>query len=316
MSFVRTVLGDIQPEQMGLTYSHEHIIIEGSFPTIANKDFVLNDVEKISEELKDLYALGGRTVVDTMPANSGRNIIKLVEVSKRSGINVICPTGIHLEKYYPPNHWRYHLSEDNLTELFIKDVEEGIDVYDYGCPIVQRTLHKAGVIKLATGDEPITLHQEKIFHAVVNAHKKTGAPILTHTNSGRHAIAQAKFLHKLGADLEHVVLSHVDRCTDLNYHKELMQTGVYVEYDSHFRWKKNEENFTYQLLEYFLPQYSNRIVLGMDMARHTYWKSYGGKPGLNYLLTTFKDELNKINLMEYFDQMLCQNPQRLFCFNS
>jgi len=43
MSFIRTVLGDIQPEQMGVTYSHEHIIIEESFPTIANKDFVLNN---------------------------------------------------------------------------------------------------------------------------------------------------------------------------------------------------------------------------------------------------------------------------------
>src|SRR6476646_3241853 len=105
MSFVRTVLGDIQPAQMGITYSHEHIVIEESFPTIANKDFILNDVEKITEELKGLYALGGRTVVDTMPANCGRSITKLVEVSQKSGIHIICPTGMHLEKYYLPNHW-------------------------------------------------------------------------------------------------------------------------------------------------------------------------------------------------------------------
>lgn len=315
MPFVRTVLGDIEPPEMGISYSHEHIVIEESFPTVANKDFILNDVAKISEELKELYALGGRTVVDTMPANCGRNILKLAEVSRRSGINIICPTGIHLEKYYPPNHWRYHLAEDELTDLFIKDVEEGIDVYDYGCPIVQRTSHKAGLIKLATGDEPITSHQEKIFRAVVNAHRNTGVPILTHTNSGKHAIEQVKLFDKLGADLEHVVLSHVDRCQDLVYHKDLMQTGVYVEYDSHFRWKKEEENFTCKLLEQFLPHYSNRIVIGMDMARNTYWNSYGGGPGLSYLLTTFRDELNKINLMEYFDQMFCQNPQRLFRFN-
>ena len=32
MSFVRTVLGDIEPSQMGVTYSHEHIVIEESFP--------------------------------------------------------------------------------------------------------------------------------------------------------------------------------------------------------------------------------------------------------------------------------------------
>jgi phosphotriesterase-related protein len=314
MSFVRTVFGDIDPLQMGLTYSHEHIVIEESFPTVGNKDFLLNDVEKTSMELKELYALGGRTVVDTMPANCGRNVLKLAEVSKRSGINIICPTGIHLEKYYPPNHWRYSLSEDELSELFIKDVEEGIDKHDYGCPIVQRTPHKAGLIKLATGDEPITSHQEKIFRAVVNAHKKTGAPILTHTNHGKHAIAQANLFDKLGADLKHVVLSHVDRNKDLGYQKELMQTGVYVEYDSHFRWKKNEENFTYKLLQYFLPVYSKQIVIGMDIARNIYWKSYGGKPGLKYLLTTFKDELNKIHLIEYFEQMFFKNPQQLFCF--
>lgn len=53
--FVRTVLGDIQPEEMGLTYSHEHIIIEESFPTVSNPLFILNDVEKVSQELIRFY---------------------------------------------------------------------------------------------------------------------------------------------------------------------------------------------------------------------------------------------------------------------
>jgi phosphotriesterase-related protein len=63
-----------------------------------------------------------------------------------------------------------------LTELFIKDIAMGIDEYDYSCPVVARTTHRAGVIKLATGDEKITGHQHKIFEAVVNAHLETGAP--------------------------------------------------------------------------------------------------------------------------------------------
>jgi phosphotriesterase-related protein len=315
MSFVRTVLGDISPQQMGLTYSHEHVVIEESFPTIANKDFILNDTVKIIEELNNFYTNGGRTLVDTMPANCGRNVLKLAEVSKRSHVHIVAPTGIHLEIYYPPNHWRYHLSEDELTDLFIKDVEEGIDEYDYGCPIVKRTQHKAGLIKLATGDEPITPHQEKIFHAVVNTHRHTGVPILTHTNSGKHAIAQANLFYKLGADLRHVVLSHVDKCKDLVYHKDLMQTGVYVEYDSHFRWKPGEENFTYKLLQQLLPDYADRIALGMDMARNTYWNSYGGKPGLNFLLTTFKRDLEKMGLMKYYEQMFFNNPQQLYTFS-
>jgi predicted metal-dependent phosphotriesterase family hydrolase len=314
MSFARTVLGDIEPHEMGLTYSHEHIVIEESFPTIANPDFILNNTELISAELKEFYQHGGRTVVDTMPANCGRNVIKLATVSRNSNVNIIVPTGIHLEIYYPPNHWRYHLPADELTSLFVKDITEGIDEYDYGCPIVKRTSHKAGLIKLATGDDKITAHQQKIFEAVVQTHIETGAPILTHTNSGKHAIAQAELFSKLGANVNHVVISHVDKNKDLSYHKELMHTGVYVEYDSHFRWKKGEENWTYTLLENLLPQYSNRIVIGMDTARNTYWRSYGGKPGLNFLLTTFKDKLSKMGLIKYFDQMFYHNPQQLFSF--
>jgi len=299
---------------MGLTYSHEHIVIDESFPTISNKDFILNNTGKISEELNEFYAMGGRTAVDTMPADCGRNILRLAEVSRLSNVNIIAPTGIHLEKYYPPNHWRYQLSGDKLTELFIKDVEEGIDEYDYGCPVVKRTPHKAGLVKLATGDEKITSHQEKIFQAVVNTHLNTGVPVLTHTNMGKHAMDQVNLFYKLGANLQHVVLSHVDKCKDLAWHKDLMQTGVYVEYDSHFRWKKGEENFTYKLLEQMLPVYANRIVLGMDMAKNTYWKSYGGKPGLVFLLTTFKDDMEKMGLASYFDQVFLANPQQLFSF--
>lgn len=315
MPFVRTVLGDIASHEMGLTFSHEHIIIEESFPTLANKDFVLNDVDKVSSELKNLYAAGGRTVVDTMPANCGRNVLKLAEVSKRSAVHIIAPTGIHLEKYYPPNHWRHYLSEDELTDLFVKDVEEGIDEYDYGCPIVKRTKHKAGLIKLATGDDPITSHQEKIFHAVVNTHRQTGVPILTHTNSGKHALAQANLFYKLGADLGHVVLSHVDKCKDIAYHKELMQTGVYVEYDSHFRWKNDDDNLTYTLLEQLLPDFSDQITAGMDMARHTYWQSYGGSPGFDYLLKIFPEQMKKRGLSAYLEKIFFTNPQQLFCFN-
>ena len=316
MTFVRTVLGDIQPEEMGLTYSHEHIVIEASFPTLANPEFILNDTIRISAELKDLHSLGGRTMVDTMPASCGRNILKLAKVSQNSGVNIIAPTGIHLEIYYPPNHWRYYLSVEELSELFIKDITEGVDQYDYCCPVVKRTSHKAGMIKLATGDEKISGHQKKIFEAVVNAHHETGAPILTHTNGGKLAMEQVELFLKLGADLNHVVISHVDKQQDLAFHHDLMQTGVYVEYDSHFRFMAKGDDWTYRLLENMLPKYSNRIVIGMDLAKNTYWKSYGGKPGLIYLLTEFRHELEIREIGDYSEELFFTNPQNLYSFKN
>lgn len=314
MSFIRTILKDISPSEMGVTYSHEHIVIEQSFPTLGNPDFLLNDTEKIIQELKGIKQLGCSTVVDTMPSNAGRNVIKSAEISRQTGIHIVVPTGIHLEIYYPANHWRYHYTEDQLSRLFIDDIITGIDKYDYNGPLVERTSCKAGLIKLATGDDSFTQHQEKIFRAVVNAHRVTGAPILTHTNYGKHALAQAELFEKLGADLNHVVLSHVDRNKDLVYHNDLMQTGVSVEYDSAFRWKKDEENWTYTLLEKLLPLYPNQITAGMDAARNTYWKSYGGNPGLDYLLTTFVNELQQRGLDTYFNKIFIKNPARIFSF--
>ena len=316
MLFVRTVLGDIHPDKMGLTYSHEHVVIEEGFTTLANPAFILNEAIRIAEELREFYQLGGRTLVDTMPAACGRNILKLAEVSRNTGVNIIVPTGIHLEIYYPPNHWRYHLSVDDLTELFIKDITTGVDVYDYNSPVVKRTSHKAGIIKLATGDDEITGHQRKIFEAVVNAHRETGAPILTHTNGGKLAMEQVGLFQKLGADLHHVVISHVDKQKDIIFHHDLMQTGVYVEYDSHFRWKSMDENWTITLLERLLPDYADRIVIGMDMAKNTYWKSYGGKPGLVYLLTEFRENLEAKGIGNYFEKLFFTNPRHLFVFNT
>lgn len=314
--FFRTVNGDRPIDEMGYCYAHEHIVIEESFPTCANQDFILNDVDKISTELKEFYSKGGRTVVDTMPANCGRNVLKLSEVSKQSGVHIIAPTGIHLEMYYVPNHWRYTYTEEQLTQLFIEDIELGVDEYDYNGPYVKRTEHKAGLIKLATGDESITTHQEKIFHAVVNAHTATGAPILTHTNFGKHALEQALLFDKLGADLKHIVLSHVDRMKDVAYHRAVLDTGVTVEYDSAFRWKENEENWTYLLLEKLLPQYHAQITLGMDMARSSYWKSYGGKPGLTFLIDEIPTKLSTWGMQEFLDTLFIQNPARLYAFRS
>lgn len=313
-TFFRTVLGDVPVEPMGITFSHEHIVIDNSYATFAYPEFLLNDSTKIIEELKGLKALGCATMVDTMPSNAGRNPYLSAQISQSSGINIIVPTGIHLEIYYPQSHWRYQLSAEQLSLLFIKDVEIGIDKYDYNSPIVERSPHKAGLIKLATGDEPITAHQEKIFQAVVNTHLTTGVPILTHTNSGKHALAQAEKFAKLGADLNHVVISHVDKHKDIGYHHALMQTGVNVEYDSAFRWKADQENWTYALLEKLLPLYPKQITVGMDAARSAYWRSYGGKPGLDYLLTTFVEELQKRKLSDFFSAIFMENPAKIFSF--
>ncbi|BDD01236.1 aryldialkylphosphatase [Persicobacter psychrovividus] len=310
---VRTILGDIDKAQIGLTYSHEHIVIDEGFVTAGHPEFLLNDEQKISKELMDFKKMGGQTVVDTMPANAGRNPILSAKISRQTGVHMIIPTGIHLEQYYPKNHWRYKISQKEMTQLFVDDITIGMDAFDYSSPIVQRTDHKAGLIKLATGDDRFTKHQNMVFESVVDAHLETGAPILTHTNFGKQAFEQAKKFKEMGANLRHVVLSHVDRNLDLDEHRRILDLGVSLEYDSFFRWKGDQNHSADQLIS-LIESYPDQIVVGMDMAKNAYWKSYGGQPGLTYLYPKIKELLYDQGLGEYVKHVFFTTPSAIFSF--
>ena len=114
MSFVRTVLGDIDPAELGVTYAHEHLVIAGSRTVELFPDFRLDDVDKAVQELASAQALGLRSVIDAMPADAGRDVVLLAEVSRRSGIQLVAPTGVHHQRYYPERHWSALLSVEEV----------------------------------------------------------------------------------------------------------------------------------------------------------------------------------------------------------
>ncbi len=317
MPFLRTVTGDIEANTAGVCYSHEHIIIDPSFTTFCNPDFLLDSVELACAELQEFREAGGNTLIDSMPCGGGRNAVKLAEISRRTGVNIVCPTGVHLQKYYPPGHWAEILSAEKIGALFILEIESGIDGHDYNGPYISRTPHKAGVIKVATSGDKLTERERKIIEAAVVAHKNTGSPILTHTEQGLGALEQVRRLQELGASLKHVVLSHTDRNPDPAYHKEILSTGVMLEYDSAFRWAENDGNPTLALvLTMFAEGFGKQILLGMDAARRKYWRSYGGSPGLRFLLHDFVPRLRSGGLRQAdIDAIFVENPQVCYSFH-
>lgn len=318
MTFVRTVLGDIPASELGVCYAHEHIYIDRSFTTFATPDFQIDSVPAAIEELCEFHRAGGRAMVDSMPCDSGRNVAKLAEISRGSGVHIVAPTGLHLAKYYPPGHWSERLPAADLARLFIADIEDGADANDYGGPSIERLPHRCGVIKVASGAGRIDAHEEKIFEAAAAAHHATGAPILTHTEQGTAALEQMELFGRLGVEPAHVVLSHTDRRPDRQYHLEILATGVFVEFDSAFRWPAERGNPTRDLVVYLFEQgRGGQVMLGMDAARRRYWKHYGGKPGLSFLLTEFWDSLRAAGLRdEDRAAIFVDNPARAYAFRS
>ena len=111
---VRTVLGDVSSSDLGITYVHEHLIIDA--PLIADRwpHILLTSVEDAVRELEPCSAVGVGTVVDAMPAASGRDPIRLAEISRKSGVHVVACTGLHTSKYNEGQRWTAEEPPDML----------------------------------------------------------------------------------------------------------------------------------------------------------------------------------------------------------
>lgn len=312
---VRTVLGDIEPSALGVTYAHEHLVIDGGRPVQLEPDFDLSDVAAMATEVGAAMALGLGAVIDAMPCDCGRSATKLAELSRRTGLHIVAPTGLHHDRFYGPVHWSHRLDVDRLADLFVADIEDGIDANDYTGPIVERTPHRAGVIKVGGSEGGLSERDARVFAAAAAAHRRTGAPILTHCERGTGGLAQVQALADGGASLEHVALSHVDKVVDRGYHRELAATGVSLEYDGSFRWG-DAPNGTLQLLEWMAEDgLLDRVVLGMDAARQGYYAVYGGKPGLSWLLDGFVGLMDARGLgADVRRRLFVEDPARVFAF--
>jgi predicted metal-dependent phosphotriesterase family hydrolase len=315
VTFVRTVLGDIDPSELGVTYAHEHVVIDGGRPVLMEPDFDLGDVEAMTTEIAGAAGLGLQAIVDAMPCDAGRNVLKLAELSRRTGVHVIAPTGLHHDRYYGPAHWSHRLSAEDVAELFVLDITEGIDELDYSGPVVRRTRHRAGVIKVAGSMDGPSERDRKVFEAAAIAHARTGVPILTHCERGTGALEQVSLLTALGVHPSHVTLSHCDKIADRDYHRQLLRAGVSLEYDQSFR-SKEQPNPTAALIAAMIDDgYGDRIVLGMDAARRGYYRVYGGSPGFGWLLDGFTPVLEAAGVDAAARRRLfVDNPARAFVF--
>ena len=311
---IRTVLGDIAPSQLGRTYAHEHLVIEPSYVVQLFPDLLLPSVENGARELEDVRKAGGGAMVETMPCDAGRNVRKLAEISRRSGVHVIAPTGLHLPKFYPQGHWRFRASVEELTELFVTEIAVGIDARDCAGPAVERTAHRAGIVKVASAARGLDAAERAAFEAAAAAHRRTGAPIITHVEPGL-GFDQVELLKARGVDPRKITLSHTDRTPDRDYHRALLRTGVNLEYDRTFRSPLGPDNPTLRLYAEMLKEFPDQVMLGTDGARGSYWRSYGGSPGLDYLLREFGDLARTLGLTEeLWSKTWIDTPARAFSF--
>ena len=302
---VRTVLGNIPSESLGITDAHNHIwidLIPGADPAAP----VLNQFEQIRDELNAYRSAGGNTILDCQPGGCGRNGNQLIRLSSETRVNIITCTGFHRKKYYPPNHWLFTAGVKKTAEYFIRELTRSLEETK-GPPDSAR----AGFIKLAFeavwGDTPLAA-----LEGAAEAAHKTGAMIEIHTEKGALAEKVVIFFEENGVSPNQLVLCHMDKRPDFGLHVELARYGVLLEYDTFYRPKYEPELKLWPLICKMVEAgFENRVVLATDMAEAEMYKTIGGGPGLASLPGEIKSRLSETGISENaIRQMLGGNIAR------
>ncbi len=219
MTTINSVLGPIDSADIGFTLMHEHIVsafagINQNYPELLGGDALGCGVAA----LEKAKAGGVKTVVDATTIDLGRDIEAIAEASRRSGVNIIVCAGwwLHLSPFLAS------VSADQLSQVFVREIEQGIAGTDI----------RAGILKSASDVGGVTAQAEMVLRATARAHHRTGVPIMLHSYpTGQVGRQQLAILVEEGVDPKRVKIDHSNDTTDVEYLTWILEQGCYLGLD-------------------------------------------------------------------------------------
>ena len=189
---IMTVLGPIPASAMGITLSHEHILVDfiGADSTGYHRWEKQEVVNKVSPYLEEIQKYQVSTLMECTPAYLGRDPLLLKTLSKNTGMHLVTNTGYygaHDNLFIPAKF--YELTAEELSSIWVDEFENGIE----GSGV------KPGFIKIAVnGDDSLSKEHFKIITAAALTHQQTGLVIASHTGPDNPAFEQISVLQSHG----------------------------------------------------------------------------------------------------------------------
>lgn len=314
---VRTVLGDIDPAQLGRVNYHEHLFQVS--PLLPGDE--LDDEEASGAEAGALRDSGFESMVDATPFGLGRDPEALARISTHTGLHIVATTGRHREAHYGDEHPMQVWTADQLADLFIADITRGMAADDeavFEMPDVLAAAApsggpvRAGLLKAGIDYWRISAFERTTLIAVAEAHRATGAAVMVHLEFGTAAHEVLDLLDAEGVSADRVVLAHADRDPDPGLHVSLAERGAHLGYDGFARPRTRSDAELLALTVAVVERGAgDRIVLGGDVARRTRYIAYGGMPGLAYLGDRYLPRLRAAVGDDAVHRMLVTTPARL-----
>lgn len=293
---IRTVLGDIAPDELGVCDAHDHLFLRS--PALPGHE--MDDPRAALGELAAFAALGGRAVAQWTPWGMGRRTAGLPELSRRSGVHVIAATGVHQAKHY--DRAELERVHHDLAGLFVAELTRG--------PV------KAGLIKIAGAYHRLDEHARHVLAAAARAHHATGAPIGVHLEGGTAALDVLDALcgtHAVAPGS--VILGHLLRFPDGRVHRQVAEAGAYLAFDGPSRAHHGND---WRLLDSIAALagsgLADRLLLGGDTVTSAARSTADG-PGMPFLLSGLRPRIERELGTDVATAIFVDNPARAFAAN-
>jgi len=332
---IQTVKGVIAKEALGITTPHEHALIDirnqypgevapgtlgwdgvvakehyellMSDPYALRDNLVLEDEDLAIAEVGAFAKAGGQAFVDVTLPGIGRNVRFLKRLSQETGVHVVAACGYYTGDTHPAAV--AELPIEALAEIMVKELTEGIDGTDM----------KAGIIGEIGTSFVLSDGEIKVLHAAALAHLKTGAPIMVHLCPwSQHGTTVADILMADGVKPERICLCHTDVLLDADHMKQLLDRGVYLEFDNfgklftsgsaYGRFPSDEERLEvlYRLVD---AGYADRLLLSCDICLKNLLLAHDG-PGYAHILQNIAKQIRRHyeNGDAVLHKLLVENP--------
>lgn len=343
---VMTVNGKIDAGDLGVTTPHEHIFIDMEVfftepeeigakmtayrpvsmehlgilkrnPFALKDNVVMTDVKTQTDELKFFKRAGGRTVVDASSVGLGRDPLLLRDAAAETGLHIVAGSGFYVADASSPKV--REMTVEQMEGQIVREIEAGIG----------HTGIRAGIIGEIGVSHILQPFEKKSLTAACRAERRTNAPLMVHINPWCTCGLDAmKIIDEQGVPHAKVVICHADVENRRDYIYELLDMGVYIEFDNFGkemftdRWdcKPGSGRFVTDwervlLIKELMDRgYEKQLLFSCDICLKTLLHAYGGW-GYDHVLTHIVPMLDEAGVTPaQIERVLVENPARWLDF--
>lgn len=273
---ILTVTGPIQPDQLGLTLMHEHVVVDfiGAAKTSPDRYDAEAAFTTALPHFQKLRERGVRTLVECTPRYIGRNVGLLRRLSEASGVQIVTNTGWYAavnHKFLPPEGDTE--SAEQIAARWLAEWRNGID----GGGNISAAI-RPGFLKLGTGNGPLPPVDAKLVRAAAQVHRTTGLTIAIHTGDGVAALDEVRLLREEGVAPEALIWVHAMNDPG-PIQIQAAKLGVWISLDGYSLAPANVLRFVNFLRAHRDAGTLNRVLLSHDDG----WAVDGDAPSGNRL---------------------------------